>query len=701
MIGIRFFAALALLLASGCTTPGTELTAEERATLGPEMVDVYKRARRGDRDAGLALGKILESGGWGEKARVWFRQGAEEGHLPSQLALGRSYLRLIEQGTATVTEFEERRQAHTEACTWLGRAAEGEEPDAQVLIAVGWAAKGCRRYAQSEGADLSTRYGDSRRQERWSEWWLRKAAAQGHRIAEFQLASLLLRPFWLDRDDVWTEAEKVERIREGADLLIEVARKGFAPAEYRLGVLHMPGYYCRRTALPPTLGCRVIRERIEASASKSLFWYRRAAEENHACAHTAIGSIYEAGAGVPRSLASAHRHYEIAAGLEPGSWQGLDASPISIERDTHSACSKAARAKLVELASRFDPAIAIEVQKQLRTLGFGAGRPDGVLGTRTVAAVKRFQKSLGMYPDGKVNFGLLQRLNQEVRRRTLGRASDPQPRPEALPEKKAAPDPPPAKLSPREHRRRAAKLYDRRVAAVVGIDDYRSWPALEGAKRDARRVAETLRKQGFDEVIEIYDEEATRTRMLTLLGSELAGKTGPDSLALIYFAGHGQTETLRNREKRGYIIPADADRRNVFATAISMDTVRDLSNRIPAKHVFYAMDSCYSGLGLTRGISRIPGTPDYIRKVVRDRAVQMITAGSEGERAIESGGYGLFTTHFLRALEGAADLDGDGFVTASEIGAYIRPEVTRASRSRQTPQFGTLEGAGEVVFLPR
>ena len=129
-----------------------------------------------------------------------------------------------------------------------------------------------------------------------------------------------------------------------------------------------------------------------------------------------------------------------------------------------------------------------------------------------------------------------------------------------------------------------------------------------------------------------------------------------------------------------------------------MQTLRELSSRLPAKHVYYAMDSCYSGLGFTRGIAVSAGRNDYIDKLTTRRAVQMITAGQEGEIVVERGGRGIFTTYFLRALEGEADFNGDGFVTASEIGAYLPPAVTKAADSRQTPKWGTLEGTGEVVF---
>ena len=138
---------------------------------------------------------------------------------------------------------------------------------------------------------------------------------------------------------------------------------------------------------------------------------------------------------------------------------------------------------------------------------------------------------------------------------------------------------------------------------------------------------------------------------------------------------------------------------DVFSSGISMDTVRDLSNRMTAKHVLYAIDACYSGLALTRGISINRRTSGYIAKVTKLRAVQILAAGSEGEQAVEVGGQGLFTTYLLRAISGEADLDGDGVVTTSEIGTYLQPHVSNASDARQTPQFGTIEGTGEVVFL--
>ncbi|HUV59794.1 MAG TPA: caspase family protein [Desulfatiglandales bacterium] len=245
----------------------------------------------------------------------------------------------------------------------------------------------------------------------------------------------------------------------------------------------------------------------------------------------------------------------------------------------------------------------------------------------------------------------------------------------------------------------ATEFYRRSFAVVIGINKYEEWPALEFATEDAKAIRQKFKESGFDEITTILDKEATQRRILTVLGYELPQKVDLNDRVVIYFAGHGQTEDLPAGGKKGYIIPVDADTSNYFATAISMEQIRDLSNLIPAKHILYVMDSCYSGLGLSRssGISRKIG--DYLGKVSSMRVVQIITAGGKGEQAQEKEGHGLFTRYFLRALGGEADINNDGVVTGTELGAYLRPTVSNASQQAQTPLYGRLEGEGEFLFF--
>jgi peptidoglycan/xylan/chitin deacetylase (PgdA/CDA1 family)/TolA-binding protein len=249
-------------------------------------------------------------------------------------------------------------------------------------------------------------------------------------------------------------------------------------------------------------------------------------------------------------------------------------------------------------------------------------------------------------------------------------------------------------------------LYRESWAVVIGIDKYAKWPPLQYAVNDAKGIKELLiRKYRFKEenIITLLDQEATRERILSALGDEMgnADKVKKDDRVFIFFAGHGVTRKLASGRDLGYIIPVDADLQNYQGKAISMTNFQDISEAIAAKHLFYVMDSCYSGLALTRGAA---GRSDnFLREVSRRVARQMLTAGGADEQVADNGphGHSVFTWTLLQGLEGRADLNNDGAITASELAAYVGPAVSGVSK--QTPAFGSLAGSegGEFIFDPK
>jgi localization factor PodJL len=50
------------------------------------------------------------------------------------------------------------------------------------------------------------------------------------------------------------------------------------------------------------------------------------------------------------------------------------------------------------------------IQAILNNNGFDAGQPDGQMGAKTVSALKSFQKSVGIEPDGKVTDKVVKEL---------------------------------------------------------------------------------------------------------------------------------------------------------------------------------------------------------------------------------------------------------------------------------------------------
>jgi uncharacterized caspase-like protein len=130
-----------------------------------------------------------------------------------------------------------------------------------------------------------------------------------------------------------------------------------------------------------------------------------------------------------------------------------------------------------------------------------------------------------------------------------------------------------------------------------------------------------------------------------------------------------------------------------------MTNFQDISEAIPAKHVLFVMDSCYSGLALTRGGVSVP-SQNYLNEISRREARQMFTAGGADQQVADNGpnGHSVFTWTLLQGLDGRADLNGDGVITATELAAYVAPAVS--ALSHQTPAFGNLPGTegGDFIF---
>jgi uncharacterized caspase-like protein len=232
---------------------------------------------------------------------------------------------------------------------------------------------------------------------------------------------------------------------------------------------------------------------------------------------------------------------------------------------------------------------------------------------------------------------------------------------------------------------------------VVGIDAYAKWPRLQHAVKDAEAMRESLiTRFGFppDHVLFYKDAEATRANLLGALNGKLAQAQRDDRI-FVYFAGHGATRRLSSGRDLGYLIPVDSDPNGFATDGLPMTDLQTVAEGLAAKHVFFVMDACYSGLGLTRGASDA-----FLRENSKRLGRQMLTAGGTDQAVADDGpgGHSIFTWTLLQGLEGRADLNGDGVITATELAAFVAPAVS--AMSHQTPAFGSLPGSegGEFVF---
>jgi len=247
-------------------------------------------------------------------------------------------------------------------------------------------------------------------------------------------------------------------------------------------------------------------------------------------------------------------------------------------------------------------------------------------------------------------------------------------------------------------------LYRDSHALIVGVDQYSKWPGLHHAVKDARAMQDALvTRFGFkpENITALYDGEATRANILRALNDKLsdAKRVRRDDRVMVFFAGHGGTRKLTSGRDVGYLIPVDASLNDFASDAISMPQLQEVAEAMSAKHVLFMIDACYSGLGLTRG-GASGKSVNFLSDNAKRLGRQMITAGGADQQVADDGpgGHSVFTWTVLQALNGKADLNGDGVITGTELAAYVAPSVSAIAR--QTPAFGSLPGSqgGEFVF---
>ena len=267
------------------------------------------------------------------------------------------------------------------------------------------------------------------------------------------------------------------------------------------------------------------------------------------------------------------------------------------------------------------------------------------------------------------------------------------------------------------------EIYDNSYALIIGIDKYEIVQSLDYAVKDAEAVQSMLvDKFHFqkDNIVLLKNEEATHASILQEF-SNITKKAGTNDRVLIFFAGHGKTEDLPAGGEIGYLLPVDAND-DLYLSSINMDEIKTLSLRSEAKHILYLIDACYGGIisvgARNAGNFMMWGEYDYettqdyyekttktnfFQKITQNKSRQIITAGGRDEIAQEKAewGHSAFTKNLLSGLrDSKADINTDGYITAQELGSYLKKKVTIDTNKKQTPKIRDLStDEGEFVFV--
>jgi tetratricopeptide (TPR) repeat protein len=221
------------------------------------------------------------------------------------------------------------------------------------------------------------------------------------------------------------------------------------------------------------------------------------------------------------------------------------------------------------------------------------------------------------------------------------------------------------------------------------VAGYKNLPAsaqLEYSERDADSIYSILiSPEGgnfrAENVHRLTGAKATLANLKQELEIWLPSVAKEDDRVFVYFAGHGFVQG-----GRAYLAPYDLDPNNIAATGYPMDTLGSVAgSRIKSKWKVLVTDSCHSG-----AITPDADAVAYNRSLLDlSRSMFSLTASRDRERSFESkdwgGGHGIFTYYVVKGLEGEADENGDGIVTADELADYARRNVREATKGMQNP----------------
>lgn len=230
------------------------------------------------------------------------------------------------------------------------------------------------------------------------------------------------------------------------------------------------------------------------------------------------------------------------------------------------------------------------------------------------------------------------------------------------------------------------------TAAVNRYRDKSLW--LNFAVPDAQAVAEGFQKQQSGlyrsvHVFQLNDGDVTKENLAAEF-SRLSEKIRADDVFVFFVSGHGTTYD----DGDYYYLPSDfryTSKDSIPAGGISKNDLLTNLSKIKAGKTLVMLDTCNSGAFVSdigqRGLSE----KTAIDRLTRATGHATLAASSDTQAAMEGyNGHGVFTYVFLEGIAGAADSDGDGYVTLNELSAFVEREVPERSYEKwgyeQVPQ---------------
>ena len=244
------------------------------------------------------------------------------------------------------------------------------------------------------------------------------------------------------------------------------------------------------------------------------------------------------------------------------------------------------------------------------------------------------------------------------------------------------------------------------VAIIVGIQDYRRLPKADFANDDARAFYDyAVRALGIkpENIKMLIDGEAEQVEILSAFKSWLPSYVKKDKTDLyVFYSGHGLPST---DGKSLFFLPQNGHKDFLTETGIDQSSLVAAISAAKPKSVTLFIDSCYSGSTRTGETLLASARPIALKasENIFPSNFTVITASSLDQISSSSPElkHGIFSFYLMKGMEGGADLNNDGKITAGELQSYLTDTVPRQAMSMNRKQEPQLVGDGNRVLVIR
>lgn len=220
-----------------------------------------------------------------------------------------------------------------------------------------------------------------------------------------------------------------------------------------------------------------------------------------------------------------------------------------------------------------------------------------------------------------------------------------------------------------------AALAENRLALVIGESAYRSVTPLPNPANDAKAMARLLSDSGFDVTAAADLSQNDMRKDVSDFAAKVATK-GPDTVALVFYAGHGLQVDGEN-----YLVPVDVDPRreaDIPLQAVRLNDLLNTLNSVPGKMRILLLDACRNnpfpaitgstGHGLALVDTKTGGPGTFLS--------YSTSPGAEAEDG--SGANSPYTTALLSVAR-------EPGLPIEEAFKRVRVAVNKVTEGRQTP----------------